>query len=244
MTFNSRLVSADEVYGGELNFDKPNGHKRLIVELVGRPGKRVLEIGPAAGQMSAQFQARGCRVWGVEVNPALAAAAVPHCEKVLVADVEHDSFLSELEGGFDYLVCCDVLEHLSDPEKVLRKLTNRLAGGGALVAAVPNIAFLTSRLKIVLGIFDYQSSGIMDQNHLRFFTVRTLKDLVRRAGYRVVEIYPLPFSPRGRRLTKLPGGRSIVPFLIWSLPWVTARLWPGLFAYHLVIKAVPHRVTG
>jgi 2-polyprenyl-3-methyl-5-hydroxy-6-metoxy-1,4-benzoquinol methylase len=43
-----------------------------------------------------------------------------------------------MDGGFDYIISADVLEHLYDPNILLRDLRAKLAPGGKLIASLPN----------------------------------------------------------------------------------------------------------
>ena len=101
-----------------LDVEHETSHSRVL-RLVGS-GKRVLDLGCAHGALAAAMTARGCEVVGVERDPQAAAAAGEHCQRVVVCDLDRDDLdsLQEL-GQFDVIVAADVLEHLSDPGRVL-----------------------------------------------------------------------------------------------------------------------------
>lgn len=87
------------------------------------------------------------------------------------------------------IICGDVLEHLRDPLKALRFLTSYLSERGFFLISVPNIAFISIRLSLLLGKFDYNpDGGILDETHLRFFTRKSLVDLLKRAGLKIIFI--------------------------------------------------------
>ncbi len=71
---------------------------------------------------------------------------------------------------FDLVTYGDVLEHLLEPQDVLRETRNLLAPGGRVLISLPNIAFWTMRVKLLMGRFEYESMGLLDYTHLRFFT--------------------------------------------------------------------------
>ena len=105
-------------------------------------------------------------------------------------------------GPFDALLCLDVLEHLKDPWAFLTTARGLSTPGGFLFATIPNVGFYQARWAHLLGRFDYAEEGIMDRGHLRFFTVRTARQLFEASGWRIVHGYPtsapLPFL-KGRR---------------------------------------------
>src|SRR6266576_3128975 len=109
--------------GKYLQFDdRPESTHNLIVRLVPR-GARVLEFGCATGYMSAVLRERlGCHVVGVEVDDAAADMAKVHVDRVISADAEQLDYDTAIGSErFDVILFADVLEHLRDPETVLRR---------------------------------------------------------------------------------------------------------------------------
>jgi hypothetical protein len=128
-----------------------------------------------------------------------------------------------------------VLEHLRDPDTVIEACKAALAERGRLIVSVPNAVNLTVRLRVLFGSFNYDSRGILDWAHLRFFTRRSIQRLLAQHGLKV----------RGRHYTIMPLERVIpLPadnaFLKASneVLRVFTRLLPGLLAYEIVLVAV------
>ncbi len=157
----------------------------MMLDLVGRD-KRVVEFGCATGYMSRWLIAAGCRVTGVEVDPVMAAQARAICDEVIVADLDTRRIVDLLQGSaYDVAIFGDVLEHLRDPWRVLDETRYVLAEGGFVVISIPNIAHGNVRLALLHGEFDYQDLGLLDNTHLRFFTLKTVRELCLRAGYQI-----------------------------------------------------------
>ena len=95
---------------------------------------------------------------------------------------------SSARDQFDALVFGDVLEHLRDPLAVLRKARPLLARGGCVVISVPNIAHGAARLALLKGRWEYRQLGLLDTTHLRFFTLASVRDMLREAGLAAVEV--------------------------------------------------------
>ena len=160
----------------------------MMLEMIGTD-KRVVEFGCASGYMSRWLVAAGCRVTGVEVDAAMASEARGVCDEVVVADLDTRRLVDLLPGSaFDVAVFGDVLEHLRDPWRVLDETRSLLAEGGSVVISIPNVAHGNVRLALLRGAFDYQELGLMDNTHLRFFTLKTVRELCMRAGYRIEQI--------------------------------------------------------
>jgi 2-polyprenyl-3-methyl-5-hydroxy-6-metoxy-1,4-benzoquinol methylase len=212
--------------------DPHSSHSVILRWLGDGHGRRVLDVGAADGLLSRHLGARGWKVTALEADPAAAAAAQPHCERVIVADL--DAAVPPLDPPFDAIVCGDVLEHLARPAPALRALTAALAPGGAIVVSVPNVAHLWMRLSLLAGRFDYAERGILDRTHLRFFTDRSLRALLTEAGLSVIRatatpapLYQVvPERYHGAVLARAHGASA-----------AAARLLPRLFGYQLVLQA-------
>ncbi len=219
---------------------------RLILEAV-PAGVGVLDVGCSSGYLAAALARCGCRVTGVEADPSAAAAARMVCDQVIEGDVEAADVRTACAraGGFDAIVCGDVLEHLRDPWDTLAFLATLLAPGGRAVVSLPNVAVWSARRELLRGRFPYADHGTFDRTHLRFFTRASARELVERAGLTVAEehVAPafLPFEPLLRRRL---GGTMERP-----LPWVArlreaaARRRPELFALQFVLVCT-HRETA
>ena len=212
-----------------LKDDPHSSHSVILSRLGDGRGRRALDVGAADGFLAERLTAQGWSVTALERDPELAARARGRCKEVVVADLE--SALPLLHGPFDAIVYGDVLEHLSDPRAVLGALDQALAPGGTVIVSVPNVAHLWVRLSLLAGRFDYADRGILDRTHLRFFTRRTLLELLRGAGLTVSELavtpvpLPLVVPPRwhGRWLAR-----------VHALSAGAARGWPGGLAYQFV----------
>jgi 2-polyprenyl-3-methyl-5-hydroxy-6-metoxy-1,4-benzoquinol methylase len=174
-----------EVISAPVDLDDLNNSHTLAVLSV-PPGATVLDIGCGPGVVARALAARGCRVFGLEIDPKKADLARHHCVDVVVGDVETASLSSAFGGlAFDAVLCLDVLEHLRDPSAALVKSAAVLAPGGSILVSVPNVTHGALRLELLSGKFRYRDSGLLDRGHLRFFDKEGVDELIRQAGLRV-----------------------------------------------------------
>lgn len=183
----SAMFNSSEQHLYTRSFD-PDGQDSLakIVRLM-RAGTRVLDLGTGPGILGKYLSERlSCRVDGIEYNPLAAEVAAPHYDKLVVADLEKSS-LSELfpESRYDYIVCADVLEHLSEPGRIVDQLASLLRPGGRVLISIPNVAYVGVIADLLAGEFLYRPEGLLDETHLRFFTRRSLLDFLAKHGLRV-----------------------------------------------------------
>ena len=235
--FLSKTIK-DNVYSGELFLVNEFCKESKTIELVGNR-KDVLEIGCANGRMTRLLRKNNCSITGIELNPDLANVAEQYCHKLIIGNVEEDNIIPSDEL-FDVILMADLIEHLAWPDNLLRKLYNCLKPGGYLVIAVPNVTFLTMRLRFVFGRFDYaEGGGILDSTHLRFFTLKTFRKLLVSTNYWIEKFYAAPFLFRGERLRKVRMLRLFIRVFNGILPMYIARLFPTFMAYSFVVRAFP-----
>lgn len=212
-----------------LKDDPYSSHSLILARLGEGRGRRALDVGAADGFLAERLTAQGWSVTALERDPELAARARGRCKEVVVADLEAAPPL--LHGPFEAVVYGDVLEHLRDPRAALVALDQTLAPGGTVIVSVPNVAHLWVRLSLLSGRFDYADRGILDRTHLRFFTRRSLVELLRSAGLAIAE---LATTPVPLPLVVPPRWHGPALDLVHALSAVAARAWPGGLAYQFV----------
>jgi 2-polyprenyl-3-methyl-5-hydroxy-6-metoxy-1,4-benzoquinol methylase len=178
-----------------------------IVDSLPRPVGSVLDVGCGSGGVGAGLRRAGAsRLTGIEVVAEQAELARAHYDHVVAAPVEQA--LEQLDGPFDTILCLDVLEHLVDPERVLRDLHRVAAAGARLQVSLPNARHVSLVKDLVFkGTFGYTEWGHRDTTHLRWFTRRDIVEAMERTGWAVQRVSH-PELHRSRGLDRLTRGRS------------------------------------
>lgn len=151
---------------------------------------RVLEIGCGTGNTLAWLKAnKGCSwVGGVEIFPQAAKEARSKLDALYEGDGEVLDFPIET-GSLDAVLCLDILEHMVDPWRMVRRLDALLKPGGVLIASIPNVRYFRVVLPLLLrGRWEYTDSGILDKTHLRFFVRSTALELLECSGMTVDKV--------------------------------------------------------
>lgn len=146
----------------------------------------LLDVGCASGAFGAMLKSRmAVQVTGIEPHYESALAARTKLDHVVHGGAEVAA--AQLSGQlFDCITFNDVLEHLVDPWETLRQVRHLLRPGGVVVASIPNVRHLSvSRDYLIDGKWEYQSEGVLDRTHLRFFTRSSMRDLFATSGYEV-----------------------------------------------------------
>jgi 2-polyprenyl-3-methyl-5-hydroxy-6-metoxy-1,4-benzoquinol methylase len=164
------------------------GDRAEVLPLIPPGVGHVLDVGGGEGGFLAAVQAARPGICTVLVE-ADAQAAARASGRGLTRVVQSDfmqlqaSQLADVAPhGFDVVSFLDVIEHLTEPEAALRQACTLLAPGGCIVASVPNVGHWSVVADLLEGSWDYAAAGIHCITHLRFFTRRTLHDLLQRAG--------------------------------------------------------------
>lgn len=161
----------------------------LLLRAVGTD-KKVLEVGCASGvQTRIMTEAQRCRITAIEIDAVAADKAKEFCDAVIVGDLESLNLMDRLgDLRFDVITIADVLEHLRDPAAVLQKLKPFVASDGYIVASIPNVVHAGLILDMAKGRFDYNPFGLLDDTHLRFFTLKSVCSLFENCGFHISNI--------------------------------------------------------
>jgi 2-polyprenyl-3-methyl-5-hydroxy-6-metoxy-1,4-benzoquinol methylase len=195
------------------------------------PGGSLLDLGAGPGHLGRAVRERYAYMAAVEADPEARAEGEGVYDRWITARVDGEI---AIDRPFDVVVCADVLEHLADPSMLLARLRRWLAPGGRLLVSIPNVANLWARLSLAAGRFEYTDRGIFDHTHLRFYTRRSARRLLRESGFRIerecASAVPaeLAWPALGHRPWRAPVRVTLA---------AAARLRPTLFGYQLLFEA-------
>src|SRR6266540_3896795 len=190
--------------------DPYSSHSQIINWIEREKPAEVLEVGTATGYLSAEMTKRGCVVTGIEQDPEMAKIAEQHCHRMIVGDVEH----------------------LRNPREFLERSAKLLKPGGKMLMSLPNVANIWVRLNLLLGRFNYSRVGILDETHLRFFTLESSKKIARDSGLEVIQTSVTPV-PLPLILPATSQGRALS--FLHLLNWGITRLRKTLFGYQFIL---------
>jgi len=215
-------IDKQSPYRSKLGFTSPHS---LAVDAV-EAGSRVIDLGAGPGDVARVLAGRGCLVTVVD---AIRPDGDIEDIEVLVQDLNEPLEFDVAE--YDTIMMLDVIEHLADPEDFLDRLRCQFDHEPKiLIMSTPNIAFGVQRLSLLFGQFNYGRTGILDRTHTRLFTFRTLRHLLRDAGFtiRVMRGVPAPFP--------LVAGDTVGGALLW-FNRVLIRLSKTLFSFQIFVVA-------
>lgn len=173
---------------------KENEQTKIVLDWIDKD-KKVLEFGCHSGLLTKLLvEQKSCVVDGIELNQIALEKALLWLNNGYVADIEDiDSWENMLNNTkYDYILFLHVLEHLRNPTEVLIKALKFLKKDGIIIIGLPNISNVKDRLKISLGRFEYEDSGVMDRTHIKMFNYFTALDLIKNTNLKVID-YKTPY---------------------------------------------------
>jgi glycosyltransferase involved in cell wall biosynthesis len=207
-----------------LKLDFPSTHSWTVAAI--ESGAKVLDMGAGPGGLAVALVKKGCQVTVVDQFEARMA---PPDVDVIVADLDDEVTFDPT--GYDYLLLLDVIEHLRDPDLFIERLRGKFGfEPQTMILTTPNIAFIIQRVMLALGQFNYGQSGILDRTHVRLFTFRSIKHLLRDNGFVIDEVrgVPAPFP-------KAFGDNAFSRLLV-SINLGLIRLSKTLFSYQIYVR--------
>lgn len=142
----------------------------LFRELVGGPGRRVLDVGCRYGALT-QAYLDGNSVEGIDVDREALVEAAKLGIQTHWADV--DERLPFGDDAFEVVVAGELLEHIRDPEHLVGEALRVLQPGGTFVGSVPNAYRLKNRLRFLVG-----RAPEADPTHLHMFAPADVRSLL------------------------------------------------------------------
>ncbi|MBF0359168.1 MAG: methyltransferase domain-containing protein [Magnetococcales bacterium] len=172
-------------------------HNPDLLRLIPETATNLIEIGCSSGALAREYKKLhpNCNYFGVDVDSKYVQMAGRYCDETLVADIEtvDNSFFTQHKHR-DCWVFGDTLEHLKNPWDVLQSIRGVIPSRGAVVACLPNAQHWSLQVRLSIGDFRYEESGLLDRTHLRWFTRETLQRLFLESGYNKVECFPRIFN--------------------------------------------------
>lgn len=208
-------MSLSSYYSKKTSLYRPSKSRELkILDLLplSLNGLKVIDIGCGDGAFGKILKSRGAFIIGVDISAKAIKSASNIFDKTILIDLNNKK-TNLRRGSVDIVVASEVIEHLYNPDNLLRESRRILKIGGFLILSTPNVMYWGNRIKFLNGEFRYTKSGVFDESHLHFYTHSTLGEVLDKNGFKIVEenhVYPgnFPFKER----------------------------FPGLFSYQFIVK--------
>lgn len=192
---------------------------RHLIETYHLEGKKFLEVGCGRGEFIKVLTEFPVRVYGMEHKPDLVEIAqseglsvwreFPEQENQIFAGPAAEMLPREMkpEGPFDVFLSFNFLEHQPNPDVMLRAIYHNLAEDGMGLVTVPALEY----------IVEQGSYYELIRDHIAYYSFDTLRALLERCGFGVLEEEMINRDTIAMIVRKRPGGsRKKAEFCIGS----------------------------
>ena len=162
------------------------------------PNFTLLDVGCNAGINISWIHSQypQAEYYGVDILPDAVSQARQKCPYATILCDNIEDMITIKNEYFDYILLLDVLQHLSDPLKVLKEMKKLLKPNGIIIATIPNLMH-ASVLKLLLeqGLFTYSETGLLDYDHKHLFTYAEIVNMFKKANLNVfIQAYSIGVS--------------------------------------------------
>ncbi len=175
-----------------LRLDFIDSHARL-------EDKQVLDVGCGGGILAESMAARGAHVTGIDMGEANIRVARLHLlESGREVDYHQqpvETLAEERPGSFDVVTCMEMLEHVPDPESVIRACATLVKPGGKVLFSTLNrnpksYLYAIIGAEYVLGLLPRGT-----HEYARFIRPSELDAWARRAGLTTRDLSGMTYNP-------------------------------------------------
>jgi 2-polyprenyl-3-methyl-5-hydroxy-6-metoxy-1,4-benzoquinol methylase len=154
--------------------------------LIGKKKLSVLDIGCGAGQISFYLANQGHNIHGIDISQ----KAVTTCKQTAqffnlpnarfyVKNIEKNS----ISGKYDLIILSELIEHIKNDHKIIKKLQKNLNKNGLLLITTPSDNAPLYRL----GLLDEFDQRV---GHIRRYNPKSLRQLLTSNGYEIISLVP------------------------------------------------------
>lgn len=200
---------------------------------LGTGTKRILEVGCGCGQLLEPFCGNN-ECYGIDISSEQLKRAEAKGYSIYEQDLETEK-LPFTDEYFDVVIFSEVIEHIVNTEHFMNEINRVLCNKGLSIISFPNVNQPISWLMTIFLDLPPMYCARSYSPHVRDFTVKLVKKLLKIKGFRVLQIegtYVYPFRNTlskfvARKIPRL-GEKIIIvaekehepipiPFVIWDI---------------------------
>lgn len=165
-------------------------------------GKRVLDVGCGGGILSESMALRGAEVTGVDLaKKSLKVAQLHSLESGVAVDyrcIAVEQLAQEAPESFDVVTCMEMLEHVPDPQSVVRSCARLVRPGGWVFFSTLNRNAKSYMLAIIGAEYVLGMLARGTHEYARFLKPSELGRMAREAALDVKDVRGMSYNPLTR----------------------------------------------
>lgn len=166
--------------------------------------KRIFEIGCGNGATARDLSSIGYDVTGIDPSVSgISVANEAFPELSLAVGSAYDD-LSATYGQFPCVLSLEVIEHCYYPRKYMQTISELLEDGGVGIISTPYHGYWKNLAMALMGKMDFHFTALWDGGHIKFFSIRTMSQLLEEFGFkniRFVRVGRIPILAKSMVVT-------------------------------------------
>jgi len=148
--------------------------------------RRLFELGCGNGSIANALSKHGWSVTGVDPSEeGIKQARAAYPDLNLANGSAYDD-LAGVYGRFPVVLSLEVVEHVYAPRRYARTVFDLLEGGGTAIISTPYHGYWKNLALALSGRMDRHFTALWDHGHIKFWSMVTLGELLREAGFEAV----------------------------------------------------------
>lgn len=203
-------------------------------------GDCLLDIGCGDGTFTVLLKqaAEAGKIFGVEIAEEAVAKAKEKGIRATILDIDTNDLPFE-DNYFDMIYCGELIEHLFNPDHLLKEIHRVLKPGGKCIISTPNLAGWPSRFALLLGYQPYPmavspehesvgkfliKSSEGQWGHIRVFTARALRELMLLHNFKIKNFIGVPVLINSPLPSLIRGSINTFDRIMSKVPSLSGRI--------------------
>jgi 2-polyprenyl-3-methyl-5-hydroxy-6-metoxy-1,4-benzoquinol methylase len=140
--------------------------------------RSICDLGCGNGHIAGRLNLHGYQVTGIDASRSGIGIARRSYPSVKFVEARLDQVEEVGLPRFDLVISSDVIEHLYRPSDLVAAAFSLLKPGGHVLLGTPYHGYLKNLALAVAGRMDSHFSALHDGGHIKFFSVKTLSQLM------------------------------------------------------------------
>jgi 2-polyprenyl-6-hydroxyphenyl methylase/3-demethylubiquinone-9 3-methyltransferase len=146
--------------------------------------KRIFDLGCGNGSVSSYLNSQGWEVTGVDPSEDGISMAKKHYPNLNLQTGSAYDDLPAKFGQFPVVISLEVVEHVYAPREYARTLFDLTEAGGTSIVSTPYHGYAKNLVMALTGKLDKHFTVLWDHGHIKFWSIRTLTQLLEEVGFR------------------------------------------------------------
>lgn len=167
--------------------------------------RSVLDVGCGGGIFSEALAKQGATVVGIDAEASAIQVASEHAKDLNLPLTYVATSIEAFHGeAFDIITCFELLEHVDEPQRVIKEAANRLKPGGLLFLSTINRTAKAYVSAIVMAEYVLRIVSRQTHDYAKFIRPSELAKMARQAGLEQVELIGMGYHPFTEKAFLMP----------------------------------------